>query len=75
MNRIISLLTTSLRWRIARLLDKIPDVCWAEAATWAQWDHDFTGVFGLRHTAGRCAAGGDAPYCGKCAVAKGALVK
>ena len=73
MNRIISKLTSIVRWQIACLLDRFPSVCWAGAVTWAQFpeDHPFSEIFELRYTAGRCGAGGDAPYCGKCAVLAG----
>jgi len=70
MNEIISKLAAAMRWRLAQFLDKKPDVCWAAAVMWARFpgNHPLNEVFELRHTAGRCEAGGDLPYCGKCAV-------
>lgn len=69
---VINNLKANIRWVIARCLDRFPDVCWANVAMWAHFpeNHDFTEVFELRHTAGRCEANGDLPYCGKCAVLK-----
>lgn len=61
-------LTVAIRWQIALFLDRFPDVCWANVASWAIYPeyHAFSEIFGLRGTAGRCGAGGDIPYCGKC---------
>ena len=57
-----------IRWLIARFLDRFDDTCWASLALWALFpeNHSFEEVFEMRNTAGRCAAHGEAPYCGKC---------
>lgn len=69
---IINNLKANIRWFIAQCLDRFPDVCWADAASWALFPehHDFSEVLESRNTAGSCEAGGDLPYCGKCAVLK-----
>jgi len=57
-----------LRWKIAVLLNRLPDTCWAELVMWAEFpeNHEFMEVFSLRHSAGYCERMGDTPYCGKC---------
>ena len=57
----------AFRMRIAQLLDRYPDTCWATLVMWAQFPecHRFREIFRMRHTAGFC---DDQPYyyCGKC---------
>ena len=64
-------ISKAFRWRIARLLDRLPDTCWARLAMWATYPecHEFSEVWHMRHTAGDCERHGLYPYCGKCAVA------
>lgn len=57
-----------LRWRIAELLDRLPDVCWAGLARWAGYpdQHPFGEILEMRGTAGYCARHCQEYYCGKC---------
>ena len=57
-----------MRWHLAKLFDKFQDTCWAELVVWALYpeNHPFMELFELRHSAGRCGARGEHPYCGKC---------
>ena len=61
-------MTKWLRWKIAVLLNRLPDTCWAELVMWAEFpeNHEFMEVFSLRHSAGHCERMEDTPYCGKC---------
>ena len=59
-----------IRWKIALLLDRRRDTCWAELVSWALDSGcpfmEFRRCIGL---AGRCARlGGDYGYCRKCEI-------
>ena len=58
------------RYKIAKLMDRLDDTCWAELVLWAVNPelHPFWEILEMRHTAGQCEKRGEPPYCGKCAV-------
>jgi len=58
----------TIRWIIARLMDRFSDTCWVSLALWAMLpgNHPFWEILELRHTAGNCEIRGEPSYCGKC---------
>ena len=60
--------TSWLRWKIALLMNRLSDTCWADLVSWAAYPdlHDFKEIFIMRHTSGQCERLGAVPYCGKC---------
>jgi len=57
-----------IRWQLAFLLNNFSDTCWTELVLWVinPDEHDFSEIFRMRGTAGRCGRLGEPPYCGKC---------
>ena len=61
-----------IRWKIADLMNRFSDVCWADLCSWAAYpkNYPFREIFEMRGTAGQCARLGGEPYCGKCEEAR-----